>query len=68
MKRVIGTALFVLALAGCSSVGSDAPEEIDSNQSVYEQHIVLEDGREVVCLIFREPYKGGIDCDWTNAQ
>lgn len=50
-------------LVGC---GLQAPSDSDKTNSgnVYETKVDLEDGRTITCLIYKEPRRGGLSCDW----
>ncbi|MBF6671580.1 hypothetical protein [Glutamicibacter sp. FBE19] len=67
MKRLIpALAIIGLALTGCASGNTDA--DTGEQSSLYERNIVLEDGREVTCIVYAIGYKGGLSCDWDKAR
>jgi uncharacterized lipoprotein YajG len=67
--------LTALAVAGCAALAlltgcgiSSPTAETTNNKRVYEDHIKLEDGRTVTCLVYAAGNKGGLNCDWENAK
>ena len=67
MKRIIpALAIVAIALTGCSSGNTDA--DTGEQSPLYERHINLRDGREVTCIVYAGPFKGGLSCDWDNAR
>lgn len=61
--------LTTLALTGCTNAptAEPAPATNDS-QYHWEQRVILEDGRTVVCVTYKQGYGGGLSCDWSNAK
>lgn len=67
MKRLIpALAIIGLALTGCASGNTDA--DTGEQSSLYERHIILKDGREITCIVYAAPHKGGVSCDWDKAR
>ena len=67
MKRIIpALAGIALLLVGCSSGATDA--DTGDASPLYERHINLQDGREVTCIVYAAPSKGGVSCDWDKAK
>lgn len=60
LRALFFTGVAVAVLAGC---GSSPP----SDERLYEKPVHLTDGRVVVCVVYKDGYKGGVSCDWENA-
>lgn len=75
MKKIIAVLTIalvsILTITGCdigqtSSNGEQTSNNIDP---IFENSIVLKDGRTVICLIRGSiSYRGGMTCDWDNAK
>lgn len=76
---VLAAAILTLTLAGCEPQRVDeepdegssethdpsAVDEHGDGQGLYEEPIVLEDGRTITCVVYDgDTGQGGISCDW----
>lgn len=75
MKRAILVSLVLCSAVGISGCAapppSDEPTRLETSgyvqQDLVEARVILEDGREVVCIVYSGTRKGGLSCDWENA-
>lgn len=59
---VAGLAVLLL-LAGCTSAS-----KVEGSTSLYEERVLLNDGRYVLCVIYSGYQAGGLSCDWDRAR
>lgn len=58
MKYVLLIVVMAFVLSGCGgSLNS-------SNSNLTERTIVLNDGRTITCVTYKQGYAGGLSCDW----
>jgi hypothetical protein len=60
MRRWVPALLLALALGACVDTDSGR----DGQQSTWVEVVPLPDGGQVVCVIQKHGYSGGITCDW----
>jgi protein involved in sex pheromone biosynthesis len=66
------TKLIIAATAAFFIAGCDYSEETKRNivkqatEDTIETQVVLHDGREITCLVYRGYRAGGLSCDWHN--
>lgn len=53
-----------LLLAGCGA----ADVSTGVGTGLGESTIVLKDGRQVTCVVYKRANAGGLSCDWDNAK
>jgi len=54
---IFACAMLPLALAGCGGPGRN---DSDGSRVLFEEHITLFDGRNIVCVVA----DSGVSCDW----
>lgn len=52
----------LLAVAGC---GNDPSNPADAD-GYFSTTVVNVDGRQVPCITWSDPYRGGLSCDWSR--
>lgn len=67
-KPLIAVALTAMFLTGCSANAEEPERAKERTFNLEEGSVVLQDGREVTCVVYHGFKHGGLSCDWVGAR
>lgn len=66
-KAVMAGIIVLAAVSGCSGPAVDRTVRVDDNR-LDERTIILSDGREITCVVYKAGRAGGLSCDWMEGK